>query len=524
MIDPAKIPEEEKTPLVMELLHAIEQMAERIEQMREEIARLKTHKGKPKIPPSRLDKDPEDKHKRKINASGKRPGSAKRSKTKQLIIHETIPVAPKQIPAGSIRAGHDDWIVQALKIEVHNVCYRLERLITPDGELLKGELPDSVDGHFDARLRSFILHQHNHGHVTQPLIWEELVDFGVDISKGQVNRILTEHKEDFHLEKQDVLCAGLEVSTYINVDDTGARHAGNNGYCTHIGNEVFAWFESTSSKSRMNFLQLLRKGHGDYVINDDGLEYIKRQSFPQRLLALLATDTNKHFESEEDWKRHLERLTITKNRHVRIATEGALLGSIVHHGLPKELVVLSDDAGQFNILLHALCWIHAERTIHKLVPCSEEESKAVEDIRDRIWLLYRDLKAYKQAPDDKTKADLEECFDEIFATETCSDMLNAALRRVANNKEELLLVLDRPDIPLHNNLSERDIREYVKKRKISGSTRSDAGRRCRDTFTSLKKTCRKLGLSFWDYLYDRISQAREIPPLPDLIRARVRAD
>ena len=520
MIDPAKIPEEEKTPLVVELLHVIEQMEGRIEQMREEIARLKGHKGKPKIPPSRLDKDPEDKRKGKKNASGKRPGSAKRNKTKQLTIHETVSIAPKQIPAGSTRAGHDDWIVQGLIIELHNVCYRLERWITPDGKLLKGKLPNSVDGHFDTMLRSFILQQYNHGHVTQPLIWEELVDFGVDISKGQVNRILTENKEDFHLEKEGVLDAGLDVSTYIHVDDTGARHAGKNGYCTHIGNNLFAWFESTSSKSRINFLQLLRKGHGDYVINDEGLEYIRLQSFPQRLLARLATDTNKHFESEEDWKRHLERLTITNNRHVRIATEGALLGSILRHGFSKDMVILSDDAGQFNILLHALCWIHAERTIHKLVPCSEEESEAIEDIRDSIWHLYRDLKAYKEAPDRETKASLEECFDEIFATQTCSEMLNAALRRLARNKAELLLVLDRPDIPLHNNLSERDIREYVKKRKISGSTRSDAGRRCRDTFTSLKKTCRKLGLSFWDYLYDRISQAHEIPPLPELIRAR----
>ena len=126
-------------------------------------------------------------------------------------------------------------------------------------------------------------------------------------------------------------------------------------------------------------------------------------------------------------------------------------------------------------------------------------------------------------PDEKTRTDLEKRFDEIFATQTCSEVLNAALSRVANNKEELLLVLDRPDIPLHNNLSEGDIREYVKKRKISGSTRSHAGRRCRDTFTSLKKTCRKLGLSFWDYLYDRVSKAGKITPLPDLIRARARS-
>ena len=93
-------------------------------------------------------------------------------------------------------------------------------------------------------------------------------------------------------------------------------------------------------------------------------------------------------------------------------------------------------------------------------------------------------------------------------------------RFLANNKRELLLVLDRPDIPLHNNDSERDIREYVKKRKISGSTRSDDGRRCRDTFISLKKTCRKLKIPFWEYLKDRILKINKFPPLPDLIRQR----
>ena len=98
--------------------------------------------------------------------------------------------------------------------------------------------------------------------------------------------------------------------------------------------------------------------------------------------------------------------------------------------------------------------------------------------------------------------------------------LNLALRRMHRNKAELLLVLERPDIPLQNNLSERDIRDYVKKRKISGSTRGDEGRRCRDTFASLKKTCRKHGISFWEYLNDRVRGACQIPPLAEWIRGR----
>ena len=128
MIDPCKIPEEEKTPLVTELLHTVQQMAQRIDQLREEIARLKEHKGKPKIPPSRLEKDPKEKRKNKKKGE-KRPGSKKRNKTKDLPIHETIPVPPKDLPAGSTRVGHDDWIVQGLEIKVHNVCYQLETWI-----------------------------------------------------------------------------------------------------------------------------------------------------------------------------------------------------------------------------------------------------------------------------------------------------------------------------------------------------------------------------------------------------------
>jgi len=213
----------------------------------------------------------------------------------------------------------------------------------------------------------------------------------------------------------------------------------------------------------------------------------------------------------------LQELQIVNHRHIKIATEGALLGSVLYHGLPRSLVIISDDAGQFNILNHALCWIHAERSINKLIAPSEEKRQILEKVRTQIWDFYDDLKRYKISPDEMKKAQLEYKFDEIFTQKTDYQMLNLALKRLYENKEELLLVLERPEIPLHNNLSETDIREYVKRRKVSGSTRSDDGRRCRDTFASLKKTCRKLGVSFWDYLLDRLSKRNEISPLQDLI-------
>ena len=205
-------------------------------------------------------------------------------------------------------------------------------------------------------------------------------------------------------------------------------------------------------------------------------------------------------------------------QHVQIATEGALIGSVIEHGISKNLVILSDDAGQFNVLLHALCWIHANRAIDKIIPFTDQAKKDLDTVKDQVWLLYEGLKNYKQNPKRKEKNRLEKMFDKIFSSKTASATLNTVLMRIFKNKSELLLVLDRPDIPLHNNGAESAIREYVKKRKISGSTRSETGRQCRDTFTSLKKTCRKLGLSFWQYLKDRIEKSGYIPDLSELVR------
>jgi hypothetical protein len=168
--------------------------------------------------------------------------------------------------------------------------------------------------------------------------------------------------------------------------------------------------------------------------------------------------------------------------------------------------------------------VHAERTVHKLIGFTKRHTDLLEKTRTDIWNLYRALKEYQIAPCATKKKDLENQFDELFTRKNNWAMLDLALKRIYQNKSELLLVLDRPDIPLHNNLSENDIREYVKRRKISGSTRSESGKLCRDSFTSLKKTCRKLGESFWDYLIDRIHSQRKISPLWGILSFKTTGD
>ncbi len=511
-----QIPDDEKSPLVLSLIEIIQFQQETIQALKDEVARLKGTNQKPKVPPSNLGKTKKKKGKGK---KGKRAGSEKRSKTKSIEIHETVPAKPDFVPAGSVFKGHHPYTVQDLVVKPHNTVYLIERWEGPNGEYIVGKLPEHVEGHFGKTLKCFILYQYYHCHVTQPLIYEQLLDMGVDISKGKINEIIVEEKDPFHLEKEDILKAGLETYSHINVDDTRARHDGKNGYCTHVGNEGFAYFESTESKSRINFLKILRAGYKDYVLNVDALAYMADRGLPQKILRSLADHENTFLADEEAWSGFLNDLGITGTRHVQIAAEGALVGSLMEHGFNVDLVIISDDAGQFNVFLHALCWIHAERSVNKLTGFNEKQRQALEDKKSEIWKLYEKLKKYKDNPTKRRKSFIEKRFDEIFLEKTDFATLNETLRRIHANKDELLLVLKRPDIPLHNNLSEGDIREYVKKRKISGSTRSPTGRKCRDTFASLKKTCRKQGVSFWEYLMDRLGGAkRSVPYLPDLIR------
>ena len=517
------------------LLQIIRELQEKVGELTDEIARLKREKEKPKIKPSRLeakDKDTQPEESEQptsgLDSSDsrekkKRPGSAKRKKTRELTIHENKVIQPMvEIPPGSEFKGYQDYTVQELLIRPHNIRYRLARWKTPTGEYLRGKLPEGVlkMGHFGPTLKSYLLYQYHHCHVTQPLLLKMMEDWSLDISSGQLNRILVEDKEQYHTEKQEILKVGLSVSTYINTDDTGARHKGVNSYCTHIGNQWFAWFETTPRKNRINFLELLRGDRTDYVLSNEALTYMAKQKLPKKLWYPLSLSINRVFKDQDEWKDYLQQLGFFKPHHIKTATEGALLGALLKSGLSADLGIISDGAGQFRLLEHALCWVHAERLINRLIPLTGAQRWAVERVQNQLWHFYQDLKTYKTLTPQQQKqqkAQLEERFDQIFTKTTLFETLNQVLRRLNRRKAELLLVLERPDLPLHNNTSEQDIREFVTKRKISGSTRNESGRRCRDTFASLKKTCRKLGVSFWEYLEDRVRGKNALPTLGVLI-------
>jgi hypothetical protein len=499
--------------LVLKLLSENAEQKRLIVELREEIARLKGLKGRPQIRPSGMEQGTTPKPR------GKRAGRRGRGKTtpRVSIEEKLLKVA---VAAGSRFKGYEDFVVQELVLRVQVIRYRRERWVTPDGRTVIAPLPSGISGHFGPELRRFVLMQHHQGQVTVPRLVAQLQAIGVGISKRQIMRLLIGGKDEFLAEARDVLRAGLESANWITVDDTGARHKGANGVCTQIGNDDFTWFGTTTSKSRLNFLDLLRAGYSDYVINDTALAYMRQRALAGSIIACLAEHPDKQFADPAAWQAHLKRLGITALTvtpdPVQIATEGALWGSVQGHEFLHEGVIVSDDAGQFAVGQHALCWVHAERLVHKLDTFTEQQRTAQQRVRSLIWNFYADLKAYRTNPTRRRRGQLRARFDRIFCRRTGFVTLDRLLARLHANKAELLAVLDRPDIPLHTNGSERDIRCHVTKRKISGGTRSDVGRDCRDAFLGLAKTCAKLGIAFWDYLGSRpgISGPPEaVPPL-----------
>ena len=509
----------ELQPLVLKLLSENAEQKRLIAELREEIAWLKGLKGRPRIKPSGMENGTARK------SAGKRAGRRGRGKaTPRVSVEERMLKA--EAPAGSRFKGYEDFVVQDLVLRVQVIRYRRERWVTPDGRTVIAPLPPGVAGHFGPELRRFVLAQHHQGQVTVPRLVAQLQSIGVNISKRQVMRLLIAGQDEFLTEARDVLRAGLETADWITVDDTGARHKGANGVCTQIGNDDFTWFGTTNSKSRLNFLDLLRAGYSDYVINDAALAYMRERALAGPIIARLAEDPDKQFADPAAWQGHLERLGITALTvtpdPVQIATEGALWGSIQAHEFLRDTVIVSDDAGQFAVGQHALCWVHAERLVHKLDTFTDQQRTAQQRVRTLIWTYYADLKAYRTNPTPRRRNQFRARFDRIFRRRTGFVTLDRLLARLHANKAELLAVLDHPDIPLHTNGSERDIRCHVTKRKVSGGTRSDDGRDCRDAFLGLAKTCAKLGIAFWDYLGSRLGICGQptIPPLPDLVRCR----
>ena len=490
------------------------------QQLKDEIRRLKGLPPRPQIKPSGMEKATDGPAAEGPKGGGQ-PPRRRGPGVSKLSIDRTVTLTT-WAPAGSRLKGYEEIIVQDVAFKPEVTLYRRERRETPDGRTVTADLPAGVVGGCGPHLHRLVLALHFHGQMTCERIVTLLTAVGLSISKRQVVRLLTARLDLFRAEEEAAFSAGLRASACVSVDDTGARHAGRACYTTQFGSDRFTAFRTGPSKSRLAFLRNLLGGTARYVVNAAAAAYMRAANLAHGVIDALSGGQVLEFASQADWRAHLRALGLTGLRvtpdPVRVASEGALWGAICAENRLAGAVILSDDAGQFRVGDHALCWVHAERLVYKLVPANDRQRSAVEVTRRMIWWFYRQLKDYKLTPSPERAAELAARFDRIFKRRTGYATLDSLLKRLHANKDELLRVLERPEIPLNTNASENDIRACVTKRKISGGTVSENGRVARDVMLGLAKTCAKLKISFFDYLGARLGvPGPDVPPLASLI-------
>jgi hypothetical protein len=516
---------QERIPLVDQLVDLVKERDDYISELEQEIKRLKKLPQRPKLNASKLKQD-----KKALSTSEKRPGSVKTKKSEKLIITDIHTVNLPNVPEGAVFKGYREYRVQDISIKLVNHLFKCARYRTKEGTYLQATLPAAFrNEHFGPNLRAYIAYQYHHQGVTQPLLLKQLKEWDIQISTGQLNRLINDKNDHFHAEKEEIFETGLFLSAYIQTDDTGARHQGRNGYCTYIGNELFAYFKSTASKSRLNFIRCLQGKAPGFRLDKTAFSYLKAHSntLTLKLIHLLSgvmSFTPRIFASQDELTAYLQKMGVLGAKALKFCLEAAAYSHLKSLRLDKDILILSDEAGQFRLpyMKHSLCWMHVERKLKQLVPMTSNESIKLNEKLSRYWQLYQDLTEYKLWPSQWKKMELQNQFTQLCCPVEEFPQLNEVLERINKWEEALLLSLDYPYLPLHNNMAESDIREYVRRRKINGTTRNENGRASRDTFSSIKKTCYKLGINFWKYLQNYILKLPQLNSLADHMYAKAR--
>lgn len=424
--------------------------------LKNELNILKGEKGKPDIKPNKKNSDKP----KNVNKNNKETNWKKGSKKGKIKIdrEEVVGVDKTKLPNDAVFKGFKEIIIQNIVIKTDNVLYKLETYYSPsENKTFTASLDQSLQNtEFAPEIKALIYTLYYECRVTENIIASFLKTFGILISEGTISNILIKEKADVLTEEQKAIFeAGLKSSTYQQIDDTGMRVAGKNEYATVVCNNEYSAFFINSKKNRETVRQILS--------------------------------------GRQDLK------------------EGELIGSFK--------ILIADDAGQFKKLteLLGLCWVHEERHYEKLVPFVPYNKELLDMIISQIWDFYNELKEYKLSPSNDFKLKLETEFDKIFLQTTGYDDLDKRLALTYAKRENLLLVLDYPEIPLHNNVSEQSARIVVIKRKISGGVRNQLGKSAWMNGLTILATSKKQAVNFYNYIRDIFAGRENRLHLADII-------
>ena len=506
----------------------IRQLQAENQQLRDENNRLKGEHGKPDIKANKPPKPPAASD-HSSEAERHQPQAwRKGSKLDRITINREaiLTVNPTSLPVDAEFKGHEDVVVQDVRFETDNILFHKEKYYSPSArKTYLAELPPGYSGQFGPGLKALALVEYYACNVAEPKLLDLFRSIGVVISAGELSNLLIKHQAGFHAEKAAVYAAGLGSSPWQHLDQTSTRVAGVNQQCHVVCNPLYTAFFTTASKDRLSVLDVLRNlAARTFRLNAEAFELLHVLGLAQRVLIQLQALPHEQTFSETELLAMLDQLAPAlgplQRQHILEAT--AIAAYHAQLEFPVIQLLLCDDAPQFNWLTGelALCWVHEGRHYKKLAPYVPQHQQLLAEFQKQFWDFYDQLLAYRQQPSVAEKARLTTKFETLFATTTGYEALDARIAKTRLKKTSLLLVLEHPEIPLHNNPAELAARQRVRKRDVSFGPQTADGAKAWDTFQTLTGTAKKLGVSIYHYIRDRVSQAYTLPSLADLITER----
>ena len=514
--------------LVDEMKQENRSLRDENQRLRDEVNRLKGEQGKPKVkanapkPPSPdYSSEQERRHPQ---------GRGKRGKREAVSIdrEQVLTVDPATLPPDAEFKDYVEVVVQDLVVRTDNVLFLKEKFYSPtEGKTYLADLPPGYRGEFGPGIRALALVFAFACQMTEPKILAFFEHSGIQSSAGEISNLLIKDHAAFHAEKDAVYEAGLRSSPWQQIDDTSTRVNGQNEHCHVVNNPLHTTYLTLPSKDRLSVIDVLRNGRERvFRFSSDAeawLEAAGVSAVVRQKLSALPRDVEM---DEATLSQQLERVAPALGKQTRkwVLDGLAVAAYQAQLGWPVIEVLVCDGALQFSWLTDEVagCWVHEGRHYKKLQPTIGLHQELLASFLKEFWSFYAELLAYRERPRQEERERLETRFEVLFATKTGYWALDERIRLTRGKKECLLLVLEHPELPLHNNASELGARQRVRKRAISFGPRTREGAKAWDTFMSLGATSRKLGVNFLRYLHDRIAGSNEIPPLASLIDERAK--
>jgi len=506
------------------VLQSLNKQSLLIQELKDEINRLKGEQGKPKISGNnqkpRTDISSEKERKKKKRGKKRQ---VKFDKNRQIDEKRTIDIEDKsKLPPDVVFKGYAKTHYQTLEINAKLV--ELERAIyySPStGKTYTAEFPnDYKSGDYSQDLKGHIIMLRSKFGMSIPQIGDFLRMNGVDITEGTVSNIYIAEGENLKEESLSIHKNGLEGGLYSQTDTTGSRVNGVN-YHTHIfGNNIFTSYHTRPHKDRQTVIDLLRsEAPRVYLLNEATYDIFNYLKIPKKVQKCLADIKLPTVLNREDFEAKIKAVLTSEDftRHCAKILEGAYIAA--YQADNPLAILVSDDAPQYKqcALQISLCWVHIGRNFKKLHPKIKHHQDLLADFLSSFWIFYHNLKNYRQNPTPQLAKLLNSQFENIFSLKTGYEQLDELIAKTKAKKDQLLLVLKHPYIPLHNNEAELAARKEVRYRDISFQTRSKKGTQAKNTFFTIIQTCHKLGLNAYEYILDKMKRKPTMISLDQLV-------